>query len=484
MLPRMPFLQASKARLSFAPLTNYNPQRMDDLMTRPTPDRQSLREALADGARHGRYVLRNLRLCSALTTTGSTAADAEFMLTDVTIENGKIAATNPTGCVAADAGTLSIDAGGRVALPAFVDCHTHLDKGHILPRTPEADGSFAGAMTATISDRTQNWSHEDVARRMDFALRCAYHYGTIAIRTHLDSKPPQDAISWPVFQELRDQWRGRIELQAACLFGIDLARDQVALEDIARRVAAAGGMLGAVAFPTPDLDMLLDRMFATATRFGMDLDFHADETADPSADALRRIAEAALRSRFSGKVLVGHCCSLARQDHAAVDETLDKVALAGVAVVSLPMCNLYLQDRRNDGTTPRWRGVTLLHEMKQRGIAVALASDNTRDPFYAYGDLDMMETYRMGTRILHLDHQVGDWPRAVSATPAAIMRLDGKGVIAEGQPADFTLFEGRTWSELLSRPEGNRIVVRHGAPIDAPLPSYAELDDLSGLALQ
>ena len=30
----------------------------------------------------------------------------------------------------------------------------------------------------------------------------------------------------------------------------------------------------------------------------------------------------------------------------------------------------------------------LLHEMKARGINVAVASDNTRDPFYAYGDLD------------------------------------------------------------------------------------------------
>ena len=56
--------------------------------------------------------------------------------------------------------------------------------------------------------------------------------------------------------------------------------------------------------------------------------------------------------------------------------------------------------------TPRWRGVTLLHEMKARGIPVAVASDNTRDPFYAYGDLDMLEVFREAMRILHLDHPV------------------------------------------------------------------------------
>jgi cytosine deaminase len=41
----------------------------------------------------------------------------------------------------------------------------------------------------------------------------------------------------------------------------------------------------------------------------------------------------------------------------------------------------------------------------------AVASDNTRDPFYAYGDLDMLEVYRNGTRIVHFDHPVADWPQ-------------------------------------------------------------------------
>jgi cytosine/adenosine deaminase-related metal-dependent hydrolase len=113
--------------------------------------------------------------------------------------------------------------------------------------------------------------------------------------------------------------------------------------------------------------------------------------------------------------------------------TLDRVAEAGIAVVSLPMCNMYLQDRAARERTPRWRGVTLLHEMKARGVPVAVASDNTRDPFYAYGDLDMLEVFREATRILHLDHPVADWPRPSAPTPAAdIAALADRGVIAAG----------------------------------------------------
>jgi cytosine/creatinine deaminase len=107
-----------------------------------------------------------------------------------------------------------------------------------------------------------------------------------------------------------------------------------------------------------------------------------------------------------------------------------------------------------------------------------VASDNTRDPFYAYGDLDMLEVYRMATRILHFDHPVGDLPKTVAATPAEVMRLAEAGVLRAGGPADFIIFKGRSWTELLSRPESDRIVVRDGKPIDAELPDYAELDDL------
>lgn len=44
---------------------------------------------------------------------------------------------------------------------------------------------------------------------------------------------------------------------------------------------------------------------------------------------------------------------------------------------SLPACNPYLQVR-GAGRTPRWRGITLVHEMKVRRISVSSASDNSR----------------------------------------------------------------------------------------------------------
>jgi cytosine deaminase len=52
--------------------------------------------------------------------------------------------------------------------------------------------------------------------------------------------------------------------------------------------------------------------------------------------------------------------------------------------------------------------------------------------------------------------------------------------LVAGGPADLVIFKGRSWTELLSRPEGDRIVVRDGRPIERVIPDYSELDDLMG----
>ncbi len=385
----------------------------------------------------------------------------------LTIDGGKIGKIAPAG-----GEPKALQAG--MAFPTFVELHTHLDKGHIWPRRRNPDGTFFGALDNVTLDREANWSAADVAARMEFSLLCAHAHGTSAIRTHLDSIGKQIGISWPVFSQMREKWAGRIDLQAVALFSIEHVSDRAHVSTVTAAVREHDGIMGGVTYMVPELDQNLDTLFRLAADHGLDLDFHVDETQDPTSRSLHHIAEAALRHRFAGQVTVGHCCSLARQSEDEIKATIDKVAEAGIAVVSLPMCNLYLQDRIA-GRTPRSRGVTLLHELKTAGVQVAVSSDNTRDPFYAYGDLDALEVFREATRIAHFDHPFGDWPKAVTATPASVMGIDA-GRLRVGGAADFVLFKARSWTELLSRPQSDRVVIRGGKSIDTTLPDYAELD--------
>ncbi|MBY5312914.1 cytosine deaminase [Rhizobium leguminosarum] len=396
---------------------------------------------------------------------------------DIVISDGMIAAIRPAGAAPADYARTDLRDG--MVWPCFADIHTHLDKGHIWPRQANPDGSFMGALDAVRADREANWSAADVKRRMEFSLRSAYAHGTSLIRTHLDSLAPQHRISFEVFAEIRDAWKDRIALQAVALFPLDAMADSAFFTDLVTTIRQTGGLLGGVTRMGPELVWQLDTLFRTAAEHGLDVDLHVDETDDRGAETLKAIAEAVLRNGFEGKVTAGHCCSLARQDEDTAARTVELVAKAGVAVIALPMCNMYLQDRY-PGRTPRWRGVTLFKELAAAGVATAVASDNTRDPFYAYGDLDPVEVFREAVRILHLDHPLDTAARVVTTSPAAIVGRPDKGRIAAGDPADLVLFSARRWSEFLSRPQADRVVLRRGKVIDRSLPDYRELDSVVG----
>jgi cytosine/creatinine deaminase len=433
-----------------------------------------------------RYLIANARVPVDLVPelAGHGGVD-RFARCDVLVERGVVAAITPP-VSARNADVPVADLRDGIALPRFVDMHTHIDKGHIWARRPNPDGSFFGARTAVAADREAHWNAEDVRTRMEFSLRCAFAHGTAALRTHLDSVAPQAAISWPVFDEVRAAWKDRIALQAVALFPSDLAvDDEPQFRAIVNTVARYGGVLGGITYlgeaPGPKLEQALDRMFGMAAAHGLGIDLHVDESTSPHARSLERIALAAQRHRFRSQIVVGHCCSLTLAPDEDRARIIGLMRDTGIALVSLPMCNMYLQDRAS-GRTPRLRGIAPLHELDAAGVAVAVASDNTRDPFYAYGDLDMLEVFREATRIAHFDHSERPWLRLLGSAPAEIMGLPQHGRIANGLPADLVLTRARTVFELISRPQLDRVVLVRGRAIDTTLPDYRELDHLNGMA--
>ena len=413
----------------------------------------------------GAYWLRQARL------PGGSA------LVDLHIADGIVATMAPAGTA-----TEGVDLAGGQVWPCFVDVHTHLDKGQIWTRAPNPDGTFAGALAAVAADRPR-WTEQDLRLRMEYGLACAHAHGTAAIRTHLDSQHVNAATAWRVFRALRDEWAGRIALQAVSLCPLEAYHGDEG-RVLADQVADTGGILGGVTrlsgpldAPLPDgFQDGLDQLFSHAEARGLDIDLHVDESGDIGARALMEIARTALRRGFRNRIQCGHCCSLSVQPEVFARDTIAAMVQAGITVVTLPMCNMYLQDRVL-ARTPRWRGVTLVHELRAAGVPVSVASDNCGDPFYPYGDLDMLEVLREATRILHLDHSQ-DWSPAVGMIPAGVMGLD-VGKIREGAQADLVLFTARHPHELLARPQADRIVLRRGRILDAALPDPSTLDTVA-----
>ncbi|MBE9239895.1 cytosine deaminase [Synechocystis salina] len=366
----------------------------------------------------------------------------------------------------------------RMILPCFVDMHTHLDKGHIWGRSPNGDGTFAGAIAGTERDAAHHQQPEDIYRRMEFGLQCSYAHGTVAVRTHLESAGQRGQMVWEVFRQLRQTWADRLTLQGVAMVSTDYYLTPEA-EKLADQMAEWGGILGGVAYACPQVEAQLTRLFTLAQARNLAIDLHVDENGDRRSRVLHQVAAIALKVGFTGQIVCGHCCSLDVQSPQQVQQTLNLVKQANIAIISLPLCNLYLQGR-DQPQKPAWRGITKVHDIQAQGIPLVFASDNCRDPFFPFGDHDGLEVLNQSVRIGQLDPPYGRWCATVNRTPAQLMDLADQGCLAVDGPADFVIFPARYFSELFSRSQGDRLVIRRGKPTHHRPPEYQELDDLMG----
>jgi cytosine deaminase len=430
----------------------------------------------------GRYWLAQARVPEALLERPAPQPVA------LLIDDGRIAAIEPH----APGGAATFDLDGAMVLPAFVDAHTHLDKGDLLATgmAPERDLFTA---VARVREDYGRWTEAGLRRRAAFALASAYAHGTRALNTYVDWPDlgaPEGPLAWRVMSALRREWAGRIDLRITSLAPIDKLADAAQAETLARVLAAGGGHGGAVGtlglfvYPGAPLQWL-PRAFDLAERFGLALDFHIDEHLDPPVANIGHVVRLAHERGLGARTICGHACVLGVLEGGERDRLLDQIAASGVSLVCLPYTNLYLQDSGPAGgasttprRTPRRRGVLPVHEARARGIPLAFASDNHRDPFFPGGDLDLLQALSLAAMAAHLDDAATAWADAITRAPARMLGLAWDGVLRAGAPADLVLHPGRHSAEVLGRPQWGRQVLRRGQRLpahEAVPPDFREL---------
>ena len=134
---------------------------------------------------------------------------------------------------------------------------------------------------------------------------------------------------------------------------------------------------------------------------GLDLDLHVDESDSHHARTLERVADAAIRHRFPNRILCGHCCSASLMEEGDLDRLIDKLARGGHRRGQPADVQHVSPGSRLRADTAGGAGWRRCSEFRTAGIPVMFASDNTRDPFFAYGDLDLIEVFCEATRIAH-----------------------------------------------------------------------------------
>ncbi len=364
----------------------------------------------------------------------------------------------------------NIDLQGRIIFPRLAELHAHIDKTQTWERAPNLDGSYSGAKTGAKGDRKTPWSEDDVYRRMSFAMACAYAHGTRSLRTHIDSQKKRTQPSWKIFDQVRREWAGKVTLQGVVSLGVGKIMGPYG-DKLARLAATYGAHFGPVIYPSKQQKTEIIRAFELAERYGLPLDFHVDETLDPTANGLEKIANIAIERGFTNSIVCGHVCSLALKDDEEIAAILSRVKQANIGIVALPMSNLYLQDRALKNA-PLFRGTAPMKDIFNAGVYLSLGGDNVRDAFHPYGDFDMVEVYREAVRIGHLDNSIGQYANCISHNPEKLMGLENPSIFSPGQKADMIVFSGTSFSQIFSRLGAPRQIINAGRLIEATLPDF------------
>lgn len=354
---------------------------------------------------------------------------------DIGIEGGVIAAIGEN--LASDADTL--DLGGRLSIPGFVETHIHLDKACILDRCKSEEGTLDEAIRE-VSKAKSGFTVEDIRERAVRTLEKSILQGTTRMRAHLEVDPVIGIKSIDAVMPLVEEYAWAIDLEI-CVFpqeGLlnNPGTDALLVEALKRGAHVIGGC------PYTDSDPRgqIERVFELAREYDVDVDFHLDFDTNPEGMTVADVCELTETHGYGGRVAIGHVSKLSALTVEKFKATAEMLSSAGVAVTVLPSTDLYLMgaDRDHDIV----RGVAPAHRLIASGVNCSLSTNNVLNPFTPFGDCSMIRMANLFANIGQIGTGEGlrDCLDMVTHRSARLLRAENYG-IAVGNPADIVVLD-------------------------------------------
>ena len=356
---------------------------------------------------------------------------SELHLVDIGIHGTTIAAIAPS--LAADGREL--DAAGCLVIPGLIETHIHLDKTCILDRCRIEQGTVAEAFRETAAAK-RDFTVEDVYARAKRTLERCIAHGTMHMRTHVELDPGIGMIGFDAVEQIsRDYaWAMDVEL---CVFPQEGLTNYPGTEELLieglRRGARA---IGAAPYFDTDPRGQIDRIFAIARDFDVDIDMHLDLAETTQGMQIEYVCRKTEEFGWSGRVAVGHVTQMSLLPPDRLGAIATQLASAGVAVTILPSTDLHLMGRSHDHAVPR--GVVPAEPLRRAGVTCSISTNNVLNPFTPYGDGSLIRMANLYANVCHVSRpaDLAGCLDMITGAAARLMRLEDYG-IAVGGPADL-----------------------------------------------
>jgi cytosine deaminase len=397
-------------------------------------------------------------------------------LIDIGVADGRI--VDIAKGIVADAHEEQLD--GRLVIPGFVETHIHLDKSCILERCHCEHGTLQEAI-ASVATAKRAFTEEDVYARAQGTLEKSIVQGTTRMRTHVEVDPRIGLRGFHAVRALKRDYDWAIDLQVCAFPQEGLTNDPGTEELLVEACEQGAEVIGGCPYTDTDPPAHMDRIFALARRFDLDIDFHLDFDIDPSWMHLDEVCRQTDAHHWGGRVAIGHVTKLSAIAPPRLAEIGARLAAAGVAVTVLPATDLFLMGRAHDHHVPR--GVAPAHRLLGHGVTCSLATNNVLNPFTPFGDCSLMRMANLYANVAQIGRP-GDLRACldmVTTLPARLMNASDYG-IEVGHPADLVVLDSREPAMAvaeLAQPlcgwkRGRRSFTRSAATIHRP-PAHRQI---------
>ena len=358
----------------------------------------------------------------------------------------------------------TLEAGGRLVAPTFVDPHVHLDKALISETVRDNVSGTLGEAIEIIWERKRRYDPEEILQRAERVVRWAVSHGTTVLRSHADVDTIGGLVPVEALLALKARVAHLVDLQIVAFPQEGILQDPGTQALMERAMELGCDVVGGMPYnerTEADSRAHVELCLELATRYDADVDMHVDESDDPGARTLALLADATIRHGWQGRVTAGHTCALAAYPAPYAAKVIGLVKQAGIHMVTNPATNLMLQGRYD--AQPIRRGITRVKELMAAGVNVTYGQDCLKDTFYpTFGQADMLEVGLITAHAAQLST-----PAEVSAlfdmpthNAARMLRLEGYG-LEVGCRASFNLLGCSSVQEAF-RTRPDRTVLRHG----------------------
>lgn len=380
------------------------------------------------------FVLRNARLASG-----------EPQTADIGVAAGRIAALGAR----LPAEGRSVDAGGRFVSAGLVESHFHLDKSRILDRVAPATDRRAMDHMKRTSAVKHSFTVEDVYARARATLEQCVLNGVTHMRTHVEVDPNVGLRGFDAIERLAKDYAWAIDLQL-CVFLQEGWTDVAGAEaNVVQALKRGATVIGGAPRYDSDGPRQIERIFALAKEFDVDVDIHLDGGYTTHDMAIWQVCDLADRLGWGGRVAIGHGNKYSCLAAAELEALGRRLARSGVAVTVLPTTDLFTSGRHQEHSV--MRGVADANALVAHGANCSIATNNVLNPFTPYGDCSLVRMANLYANVVQrgAEEDLAECFAMLTTRPAHILRKADYG-IAVGNPADLIIWNAGSPAEVVA----------------------------------